>query len=455
MSKFTSVNPATEEIIQTFNTISNSQLDEKIRIANSAFLEWRNTAIQVRTDLLLKMASLLKSQKDKLAEGITLEMGKPIIQSFSEIDKCALLCEYYAEKTEEFLEPEYIESDASESYIQYDPLGVVLGIMPWNFPYWQVFRFAVPAIMAGNTILIKHAPNVTLVALQIEKLFVDAGFPDGILKILLIDVGRVEGIIANANVKGVSVTASERTGSIVASQAGKEIKKTVLELGGSDPFIVLVDADVKLACDAGAASRLVNSGQTCISAKRFIVVESKYDEFLEAFTGKISEKKVGDPMDKSTDVGPLARKDILDNLQRQVDESVSQGAKTAFGGERFQSKGNFFKPAILTDIKKGMPVYDEETFGPVSAVIKARDAEEAIRIANDTRFGLGASLWTENIELAKELTGRINTGHVSINGMVKSDPRLPFGGINRSGYGRELSSLGLREFVNIKTVWIK
>ena len=455
MNNIISINPATEEIIRTFEPIDDSKLTDIIDAARSAFIEWRFKSINVRSDLLLKMSSLLKTNIEKFSELITLETGKPVNQSISEIEKCARLCEYYAENVEEFLKTEYIKTDAGESYIQYDPLGVILGIMPWNFPFWQVFRFAVPAIAGGNTVLIKHAPNVTMTAIQIENLFRDSGFPEGIFQILLVNVDRIPKIISHQYVKGVSVTASERTGSIVASHAGKEIKKTVLELGGSDPFIILEDADINKACESGAASRLINSGQTCISAKRFIVAESLYTSFIDKFISIIQNKKMGNPMDKNTSIGPLARLDILETLYRQVDGSVTKGARIIFHGENEQDKGYFFAPIILDNIGRNMPVYNEETFGPVSAVIKVKDADEAVNIANDTRFGLGASIWTADINLAKNMAFRINAGHVSINGMVKSDPGLPFGGTGKSGYGRELSYHGCREFLNIKTIWIK
>ncbi len=455
MNKLISINPATEEIIHEFEPIDNSMLDNIICSAQKAFLSWRFTSFKTRSGLLLKLSSILKNSREKLSEIITLEMGKPITQAAGEVDKCAWLCEYYAENAEEFLKSEHIKTDAAESYIQYDPLGVLLGIMPWNFPFWQAFRFAVPAMAGGNTVLIKHAPNVTITAMQIENIFREAGFPEGTFQILLVDVNTVPQIISHESVKGVSVTASERTGSIVASHAGREIKKTVLELGGSDPFIILEDADMDSACEAGVLSRLINSGQTCISAKRFIVAGSRYSEFIDKFISVIRKKRVGNPMEKDTDIGPLARLDILENLYRQVDESVNKGARIIFHGESRQDKGYYFAPVILDNINNTMPVYSEETFGPACAVLKVKDAEEAVNIANSTRFGLGASIWTENINLAKNMASGINAGHIAINGTVKSDPRLPFGGTGRSGYGRELSFYGCREFMNIKTIWIK
>ncbi len=455
MHSLKSINPATEEIIKTFDTIDGKKLNSKILIGENAFKNWRATSVKQRTNLFLALAEYLRKEKHRLSHSITLEMGKPISQSIGEIEKCAWLCEYYAENTEEFLKAKPVETDASESYIQYDPLGIILGIMPWNFPFWQVFRFAIPAIAAGNTILVKHAPNVTMTALEIEKLFLEAGFPEGILQVLLIDIDQVEGLISNCHIKGISVTASEHTGSTVASLAGREIKKTVLELGGNDPFIILEDADIEQASEIGAASRLFNSGQTCISAKRFIVINSKYDEFMEKFINNIVSKKIGNPMDSDTDIGPLSRIDIYNNLKRQVDESINMGARIVSGGGDITGKGYFFQPTVLADITEKMPVFTEETFGPVAAVISAYDCEEAISIANDSKYGLGASLWTQDIQLGKQLAHNINAGHVSINSMVKSDPRLSFGGINRSGYGRELSSNGLKEFVNIKSVWIK
>jgi succinate-semialdehyde dehydrogenase/glutarate-semialdehyde dehydrogenase len=348
---------------------------------------------------------------------------------------------------------EGMPSDGTVSYIRYDPMGVIYAIMPWNFPFWQVLRFAVPAIMAGNTVVLKHAPNVLGCADAIEGLFTDAGFPENILRNLMIPVELSEQVIADPLVQGVTITGSQQAGSKVASQAGKYLKKSVLELGGSDPFIVMSDADFDLACKTGVSSRMLNAGQVCIAAKRFIIEESIFDRFVYEQRHQFENLQLGDPMDENTDVGPMARPDLVDSIGKQVQESMKMGATLVTGGKQVDE--NFYAPTLLTDVHKGMPVYDEETFGPVSIVVPVKDADEAVKIANDTSFGLGASIWTADLDLAEKMASQIDAGAVFINGMTKSDPRLPFGGTKRSGYGRELSHLGIREFVNIKTVWFK
>jgi succinate-semialdehyde dehydrogenase/glutarate-semialdehyde dehydrogenase len=401
-----------------------------------------------------ELARLLRAQKATHARTMALEMGKPIVQGEAEVEKCAWVCDYYAEHAEAFLTRTPRETDASTSYIRFDPLGPVLAVMPWNFPFWQVFRFAAPALMAGNTAILKHASNVPRCALSIEQLFRDAGVPQGVFASVLVGSAAVAGLIADPRIVAATLTGSDRAGSQVAERAGHEIKKTVLELGGSDPFIVLADADVAAAARTAADARLVNSGQSCIAAKRFIVVEPVADQFLPRFIDELRSRKMGDPLARETEVGPQARVDLRDALHRQVQESIKRGAQRLLGGEMPGGEGAFYPPTVLAGVDKGMPVFDEETFGPVAAVIRAKDETDAIRVANDTSFGLGASLWTRDRARAERVAGEIEAGMVFVNGLVKSDPRLPFGGVKRSGYGREMSEFGIREFVNIKSVWI-
>jgi len=448
-----SVNPFTRETIAEYKGHNARQVGQIIQEANHAFTEWKGTGFEQRKAPMLKLAGLLKKRKEELATLITSEMGKIITESRAEIEKCSWLCEHYAEHTKEILQIELFNTDASESLVRFDPTGVIYGIMPWNFPFWQVLRFAVPTIMAGNTVVLKHAPNVTGCALAIEKLFAEAGFPGSVFRTLIIPVSLSETVIAHPAVQGVSLTGSQRAGRAVAAQAGKHLKKSVLELGGSDPYIVLHDAEFNTSCKTGMCSRMLNAGQVCISAKRFIVEESIFDEFVTEHKTLLENLTLGDPTKEDTDMGPMARPDLLEQIEHQVVESVNMGAKLVTGGKRINDK--FYAPTLLLDVKKGMPVYDEETFGPVSVVIPAKNAEDAVRIANDTVYGLGASIWTNNINLAKKMAEKIEAGAVFINGMTKSDPRLPFGGTKRSGYGRELAGFGIREFANIKTVWIK
>ncbi|NOX86108.1 MAG: NAD-dependent succinate-semialdehyde dehydrogenase [Chlorobi bacterium] len=449
-----SVNPFTGQVIAEYDEHNSGQVSQIISETDRAFSEWKKSSFKERSRRMRKLGSLLREHKEAFAVLITSEMGKIISESSAEIEKCAWLCEYYAEHAESMLKTELFETDGSKSYVRFDPVGVIYAIMPWNFPFWQVLRFSVPTIMAGNTVVLKHAPNVTGCSLAIEKLFTEAGFPHSVFSSLIIPVELSEEVIANPLIQGVTLTGSQRAGSIVASQAGKYLKKSVMELGGSDPYIVLKDAEINKACKTGMCSRMMNAGQVCISAKRFIVEESIFGEFVE-------EQKVllenmnpgGDPMDEDTDMGPMARPDLLEKIEKQVAESVKMGAKVITGGHRKDDK--FYAPTLLVNAKKGMPVYDEETFGPVSVVIPAKNADDAVRIANDTLYGLGASIWTQDIELAQKMAIQLDAGAVFINGMTKSDPRLPFGGTKRSGYGRELSHFGIREFVNIKTVWVK
>lgn len=449
------INPATNETIKTFEEISPEEMENKIVLAQNTFLKWKNTSFSERKALMLKAADVLRKNKDKYAEIITMEMGKPITQSNSEIEKCALVCEYYANNTEDFLNKEIIESDATESFVQFDPLGVILAVMPWNFPFWQVFRFAAPALMAGNTGLLKHASNVPMSAIAIEEVFTEAGFPEGCFITLLTAPQKVSEIIDHKYVMAATLTGSEFAGKIVAGSCAQNLKKSVLELGGSDPFIVLDDADIDNAVKTGTASRLLNSGQSCIAAKRFIVVEKVFEEFKTKFTEAMDNTKLGDPTDPATQLGPLARKDLMVSLHKQVTDSVEAGAEILCGGKPQDPDSCFYPATIITNVTPGTPGYDEELFGPVAVLIKAKDEDDALRIANDSPFGLGASVWTANMETAKKFATQINSGAVFVNGMVKSDPKLPFGGIKISGYGRELSHYGMKEFVNVKTVWIK
>jgi succinate-semialdehyde dehydrogenase/glutarate-semialdehyde dehydrogenase len=449
-----SINPATGEVLENFQEMSTSEIDEILEAAETTFREWRHRPFAERTQKMRQAAALLRAGKEKYARTMALEMGKPIVQGEAEAEKCAWGCDYYAEHAEAFLAEQPRETDASRSYIRFDPLGPVLAIMPWNFPFWQVFRFAAPALMAGNAGILKHASNVPRCALQIEEVFREAGFPENLFRAVLVGSQKVAGIIADPRIRAATLTGSDSAGSKVAEQAGREIKKTVLELGGSDPFIVLEDADVQKAAKAAADARLINSGESCIAAKRFIVVEKVANAFLEIFVAEMRSRKMGDPLDRQTQVGPQARHDLRESLHRQVEESVKRGAQLLLGGRIPESPGAFYPPTVLAAVRKGMPAFDEETFGPVAAVIRALDEADAIRLANDSPFGLGASLWTQDRQRAERLAREIEAGCVFVNELVKSDPRLPFGGVKRSGYGRELSEYGIREFMNIKSVWM-
>lgn len=449
-----SKNPATEEVLGTYPELTDAELHAKLDLAAETFKTWSVTPVAERVAPLKRLATLLRERAPELGRLATLEMGKAITQATAEVEKCALACDYYAENAEKFLEPQHIKSDASESYVRFDPTGVILAVMPWNFPFWQVMRFAAPALSAGNVGVLKHASCVPQCAMALEQIFLDAGFPVGVFQNLLIGSSKVEQVIRHPSVQGVALTGSETAGSKVATLAGSLIKKTVLELGGSDPFIVLEDADLDRAAEFAAKARLQNAGQSCIAAKRFIVVDAVFDAFLSRFKAQVEASAVGDPLEKTTTMGPLSSEGGLQDIEKQVKESVEKGAAIVTGGSRIGDKGYFFAPTILSDVKPGMPAYEEELFGPVASVIRAKDTEDAICIANDSRFGLGSNLWTKNIELAEQIAPRIRAGCVFINGMVKSDPRLPFGGTGVSGYGRELSDYGLKEFVNIKTVWI-
>jgi len=450
-----SINPFTEEVFASVEPISDDDLNSALDRAVSACNGWKTKSYEARAKFLRRAAELLRERRKELAKIMTLEMGKPIPQADAEIEKCAWTCEYFADNAEKFLEPRVIDTDATKSYVQYDPLGIIFAVMPWNFPYWQVVRFAAPALMAGNVGVLKHASNVQQCALAIEKVFTDAGFPLGVFQNIALESSRAEKLVSDPRIAAVTLTGSEAAGAAVAAAAGRAIKKTVLELGGSDPFIVLDDANVEMAAQVATTARLQSNGQSCIAAKRFIVTKAVSEKFITAFKAQFEKMVIGDPLDDKTNIGPVVNKQGFDALERQVKESVERGATLVTGGKRVGDRGYVYAPTILSNVKKGMPAYDEEVFGPVGAVITVADEKEAIAVANDTVYGLGASLWTANVKRATELAGQINAGMIFINGMVKSDPRLPFGGVKRSGYGREVSMFGINEFVNIKTVWIK
>jgi acyl-CoA reductase-like NAD-dependent aldehyde dehydrogenase len=449
-----SVNPATEELLATFEPLGQDGIERALGGATAAFGRWRRTPFAERGDLLHSTASCLRQHKERVAGLVTAEMGKPIVEAEAEIEKCAWNCDYYADNGEAFLASKAVQTNARESYVAFEPLGTILAIMPWNFPFWQVFRFAAPALMAANVVLLKHASNVPQCAMAIEEVFRSAGSPPGVFQTLLTPGSAMQPLIEDVRVRAVTLTGSDDTGARVAEASGRALKKTVLELGGSDPFIVLEDADVRAAAETAVRARNQNAGQSCIAAKRFIVVEAVADEFERLLINGTAALRVGDPLERDTQVGPLARPDLRDALEDQVERSVTAGARVATGGQRLQRRGYFYAPTVLTEVAPEMPVAREETFGPVAAVIRAKDSQEAIAIANDSHFGLGASLWTRDTSEGTELARELETGSVFINGMVVSDPRLPFGGVKRSGYGRELSDFGIREFVNVQTVWV-
>ena len=449
-----SINPTNEEVLATFEPYSAAQLDEALEQAYTAFKSWRETTFAQRAAFFQRLAAYLREHKTELARIATLEMGKPLAESEAEVEKCAWNCEFYAENAEKFLADEPVATNASESYIAFRPLGVVLALMPWNYPYWQVLRFAAPALMAGNTTVLKHASNVSLCALEIEKMFRACGAPEGVFKTVLVPGSETAQLIEDPRVAAVTLTGSDVAGVSVAATSGHVLKKNVLELGGSDAFIVLEDADLDGAAQMAVRARFQNTGQSCIAAKRFIVVEAVADAFEQKFVEAASKLRVGNPLERETQIGPMARGDLRDSLDQQVQASVQMGARVLLGGKPAAGKGYFYEPTIITGVTPEMPMFRQETFGPAAAVIRARDTDSAIELANDSQFGLGGNLWTSNIERGRQLARRIESGGVFINGMTASDPRLPFGGVKRSGYGRELSSFGIREFVNIQTVWI-
>lgn len=451
----TSINPATNETLMTFQPLSDARIDQKLERAAQAFLVHQQTSFAERSRCMTRAAEILEKDADRFAQIMALEMGKTLESAKAEALKCATACRYYAEHAEQFLADEEVATNATRSYIRYQPIGPVLAVMPWNFPFWQVFRFVAPALMAGNVGLLKHASNVPQCAVAIEEIVSKAGFAEGVFQTLLIGSDKVENVIKDPRVKAVTLTGSEPAGSQVAQQAGKNIKKTVLELGGSDPFIVMPSANLEEAVQTAVRARCINNGQSCIAAKRFIVAESIAAEFTKKFVSGMQALKVGDPLLPATDVGPLATPSILSDLERQVKDLMKSGATVLAGGKRVEGPGNYFQPTVITDIDTSAPIYYEELFGPVAMLFVVHDADEAIALANRTQFGLGASVWTNDARERDQFIDEIESGMVFVNGMVASDPRLPFGGVKHSGYGRELGVHGIREFVNIKTVWIK
>jgi succinate-semialdehyde dehydrogenase/glutarate-semialdehyde dehydrogenase len=452
MSSFSTVNPKNENTLESFRYATDAECMALVSSSGEAFEHWRRLSLEERLKPILKLAELLTAEAERLGRRATDEMGKPLAQAVKEAEKCALACRYYAEQAEKVLAPIPVPTGAAKSFISFQPLGAILCIMPWNFPYWQVVRFAVPALAAGNSVILKHADNTTGCALELESLFQRAGFPKHVFRVLVLDHDRVERVLASNVVRAVSLTGSERAGSAVGALAGKYLKKSVLELGGSDAYLVLKDAHVEAAAKACVEGRLTNSGQSCVAAKRFIVDASVHDQFTEAFVAHAKKKVVGDPTDPKSDVGPLAKKGILDGVVKQVQDSVAKGAKVLLGGSA-HSPGYFHDVTVLGGVTPGMAAFDEEVFGPVAAIIKAKDEAEALRLANLSRYGLGGAVFTRDLAKGEELAEKyVEAGFVVVNGAVQSDPRLPFGGVKNSGYGRELSHFGMREFVNVKTV---
>ncbi|MDZ7740902.1 MAG: NAD-dependent succinate-semialdehyde dehydrogenase [Bacteroidota bacterium] len=449
-----SINPYNNQLIREYKKHTAEEVSQIIQNVHRSQQEYSGSTYRERAEKMKEAANVLRNNKTRYAELMTLEMGKILSESEAEVEKCAWVCDYYAENTETFLSDELIKSDAAKSYVHYQPLGVVLAVMPWNFPFWQVFRFAAPALMAGNGGLLKHASNVPGCALEIEKIFKEAGFPDNLFRSLLIPGGDVGQVIENPLVKAATLTGSENAGSSLAELAGRHLKKTVLELGGSDPFIVMEDADFESCCQTAVKARMINSGQSCIAAKRFIVMEDIANEFEDRVKELMQQLKMGDPLDTHTKVAPLARQEFVEDIERQVSKSLEMGATCLLGGKRPEPDGNFYEPSILTNVTKDMPVFKEETFGPVMAVIRVKSEEEAIEIANSSQYGLGGCVWTNSLVRGERIARAVESGAMFVNGMTKSDPRLPFGGVKNSGYGRELSHYGIKEFVNIKTIWI-
>lgn len=452
----TTVNPATGEVIKQWEEMTAQTVDRKIRTADTAFSGWRETDMQTRSELMYRSARILRENRQSYAHMMAGEMGKPVTDGLAEVDKCAWVCEYAADNAKHMLMRETIDTDARKSYVTFQPLGVILAIMPWNYPFWQVFRFAAPGLMAGNAAVLKHASNVCECAMALEDVFRQAGFPDGLFSAVLVSGRNVDPLIEHPKIRAVTLTGSTTAGQKVARKSGSVLKKTVLELGGSDPAIILDDADLDHAVEACVASRLLNSGQSCISAKRFIVTASIRRRFEEKFVAEIKQRKMGNPLDPDVNIGPQARSDLRENLHRQVEKSLQMGARCLTGGKISSGNGFFYPPTVLTNVEKGMPVFDEETFGPVAAIISVKDEKEAIQTANDTHYGLGASIFTRDLEKGERVAAfELEAGNCFVNAFVKSDPRLPFGGIKNSGFGRELSRYGILEFVNIKTVFIQ
>jgi succinate-semialdehyde dehydrogenase/glutarate-semialdehyde dehydrogenase len=449
-----SIDPATGKELATFPEADDAAVEAAIAKAYAVRHGWRDAGVEHRARTLKDVAGVLRAVKARYAAILTAEMGKPIVEAEAEVEKCAWTAAWLADNAARLLADEPIESTASKSYVRYLPLGVILAVMPWNFPFWQAFRAGLPALAAGNVMLLKHASNVPQAALAIEEVFREAGLPEGVFQTLLVGSAAVDRIISDRRVAGVTLTGSEGAGAQVAATAGKALKKSVLELGGSDPFIVLADADVAAAAGVAVRARNQNNGQSCIAAKRFIVVNDVADDFEKRFVAAVGALKIGDPMDRSNQVGPLARADLIDALEKQVDESVRMGARVLTGGRRLDGAGNFYEPTVIGGVTSDMPVFREETFGPVAALIRARDAEDAIRLANDSEFGLGSAIWTSDTDEAQRIADRIEAGMVFVNGMVASDARLPFGGVKKSGFGHELSEIGIKEFTNAQTVWV-
>ncbi|MEP6742750.1 MAG: NAD-dependent succinate-semialdehyde dehydrogenase, partial [bacterium] len=450
-----SINPATGETLKTFESLSKAQINEKLQLASDTFRVYGETSFAERAAMMTRAAEILETEKHGFARTMSSEMGKPINGAVGEAEKCAWVCRYYAENAERHLADELVETDATKSYVKFQPLGPVLAVMPWNFPFWQVFRFAAPALMAGNVGLLKHASNVPQCALAIEDIFRRAGFPEGAFQTLLVGSDAVENILRDIRVAAATLTGSEPAGRSVAAIAGSEIKRTVLELGGSDPFIVMPSANFEEAVTTAVKARTINNGQSCIAAKRFIVSKEIYAEFEKRFVEKMKALTVGDPQNEATEIGPLATEQILKDVDEQVKTSVAAGAILLTGGKKLECVGNFYEPTVLANIPKESPAYAEEVFGPVALLFRVESIDEAIELANATSFGLGAAAWTNDETERNQFIEQLEAGCIFINGMVASDPRLPFGGVKNSGYGRELGEFGIREFVNIKTVWIK
>ncbi len=450
-----SINPSNGQKIREFDEMSLAEVDSVLRDVAESQKEWQETAMGERSKILRKVATRLRDESSYYAEIMGIEMGKPLSQGVAEAEKCAWVCEYYAENAENMLQDIPVSTDARQSYVHYEPLGTVFAVMPWNYPFWQVFRFAAPSLMAGNAGVLKHAENVTGCAVAIENLFKEADLPENLFRSLLVSRDQAKHVIEHPLVSAVTLTGSTRAGKIVAAQAGAVLKKTVLELGGSDPYVILKDADLDKTIETCVTSRMLNSGQSCIAAKRFIVVDDVHDDFVNGVTDLMKHKKMGAYDRDGVDLGPQAREDLRDNLHRQVSESIGKGARLLLGGKPGDSSGFFYPPTVLVNVTKGMPAFDEETFGPVAAIIRAKDEEEAIALANDTSYGLGSAVFTEDLEKGEHIAAhRLKAGCSFVNDFVKSDPRLPFGGIKNSGYGRELSPFGIREFLNTKTVYI-
>ena len=454
LKTITTIDPATEERLAEYSIADHAAIDATLDRAAAAAATWRMKPIAERATALAALSAGLRARKAELARLATREMGKTLVEAEAEVEKCATACDYYAQRGPDHLADVAVATNAAHSFVAFRPLGVLLAIMPWNFPYWQAFRAMAPALLAGNVVVLKHASNVTGCALDIERIARDAGLPEGVFATLVVAGSDMDAIVADPRIAAVTLTGSEGAGSAVAATAGKHLKKTVLELGGSDAYIVLADADTAAAAKMAVKARFQNNGQSCIAAKRFIVESSAYDGFLAAFVANAAELRVGNPLERTTTLGPLAREDLRDALAAQIDASVAKGARLALGGKRVDRRGYYFEPTIVADVTREMPMFDEETFGPAAAVVRARDVEDCVRLANASQYGLGGNLWTRDIERAKALAARLESGAVFINGMTASDPRLPFGGVKKSGYGRELGPFGIHEFINIQTVWI-